>query len=383
MSRGTRINLVVALFTVACTNASTSRQSVADSSLKRVTIDSSEHARTIEALKPPKRQRPVVAILAANIGTETTDFLVPHGVLSRADVADVWALAMQPGHVALHPALTIEPRATIAQFDSQFPDGSDYVIVPAMHMPHDSAVLAWVVSQQQKGVIIVGVCSGARILSNAGLLRNRAATGHWYDIDWLQKQNPSMRWVRDRRYVVDRGVATTTGVSASVPISLALVEAIAGRAAATTVAHDLGLNTWDESHDSDVFQRRWFLYRNVARNWMTFWGKTTVGILLENGVDDVALALTADPYARSYRSRVVAIAPNASAIRTRSGLVVVPDRVASVPGTDLTLVRVAAGAPARALDSALAGITKKYGLRTAALVALQLEYVQQASQSNR
>jgi transcriptional regulator GlxA family with amidase domain len=35
--------------------------------------------------------------------------------------------------------------------------------------------------------------------------------------------------VRDRRYVVDHGVATSTGVSASIPVSLAMVEAIGGR----------------------------------------------------------------------------------------------------------------------------------------------------------
>jgi len=35
-----------------------------------------------------------------------------------------------------------------------------------------------------------------------------------------------MQWVRDRRYVVDRGVATSTGITASVPLMLALVEAL-------------------------------------------------------------------------------------------------------------------------------------------------------------
>jgi hypothetical protein len=35
----------------------------------------------------------------------------------------------------------------------------------------------------------------------------------------------------DRRYVADRGVVTTTGITASLPVSLALVEAIGGRAA--------------------------------------------------------------------------------------------------------------------------------------------------------
>ena len=40
-------------------------------------IDNSEHARTIEAMRPPKRARPVIAILALNAATEVMDLLVP------------------------------------------------------------------------------------------------------------------------------------------------------------------------------------------------------------------------------------------------------------------------------------------------------------------
>jgi hypothetical protein len=34
-------------------------------------------------LKPPKRQRPVSAIVGANEGSETTDYLMPYGILNR------------------------------------------------------------------------------------------------------------------------------------------------------------------------------------------------------------------------------------------------------------------------------------------------------------
>jgi hypothetical protein len=46
----------------------------------------------IAALRPPKRQRPLIAIIGANGGTEATDYLMPYGILRRADVADVVAL---------------------------------------------------------------------------------------------------------------------------------------------------------------------------------------------------------------------------------------------------------------------------------------------------
>jgi len=87
---------------------------------------------TIAALKPPKRQRPLIAIVGINESTETTDYLMPYGILRRADVADVVTLATQPGPVSLFPVLKVEPDATTDAFDAEHPDGADYVIVPAM-----------------------------------------------------------------------------------------------------------------------------------------------------------------------------------------------------------------------------------------------------------
>lgn len=52
---------------------------------------------TIGALPPPKRTRPLIAIIGINDATETTDYLMPYGILRRADVADVVALATGPG----------------------------------------------------------------------------------------------------------------------------------------------------------------------------------------------------------------------------------------------------------------------------------------------
>ena len=69
---------------------------------------------TVAALKPPKRQRPLIAIVGINEATEATDYLMPYGILRRADVADVVALATEPGPVTLYPALKVEPQATVA-----------------------------------------------------------------------------------------------------------------------------------------------------------------------------------------------------------------------------------------------------------------------------
>jgi transcriptional regulator GlxA family with amidase domain len=85
-------------------------------------------------------------------------------------IADVVALATKPGSVKLYPALTVEPDATIASFDLQHPDGADYVVVPVMNSDDDAAALEWINAQAAKGAIIIGVCAGAKVVGNAGLL---------------------------------------------------------------------------------------------------------------------------------------------------------------------------------------------------------------------
>ena len=88
-------------------------------------IAAEETAATLAALKPPKRARPLIAVIGINDATETTDYLLPAGILRRSGVADVAMLATGPGPVRLYPALAVQPDATIAAFDAKHPEGAD------------------------------------------------------------------------------------------------------------------------------------------------------------------------------------------------------------------------------------------------------------------
>ena len=284
---------------------------------------------TIAVLKPPKRQRPVIAIIGANDGTEATDYLMPYGILRRADVADVVALGTEPRPVTLYPALKVEPQATVADFDARHPDGADYVIVPAMSRDDDPAVLQWIKSQAAKGAIVIGVCAGAKIVGQAGLLDGKRATTHWYYLDELRDKHPAIVYVADRRLVVDQGVATTTGITASMPMSLTLIEAIAGRHKAEAAGRDLGLTNWDARHDSDAFKFTRPFVLTAIGNTLAFWNREQLGIELAPGIDEVSLALVADAWSRTYRSRAVTFGGDAGARQTRNGIRILPDQVAT------------------------------------------------------
>jgi transcriptional regulator GlxA family with amidase domain len=340
-------------------------------------IDSGEAQAIIGALKPPKRQRPVVAVIGINDATETTDYLMPTGILRRADVADVITLGTSAGAVVLYPALTVQPDASVAEFDERYPDGADYVIVPAMSRDDDPTALSWIRSQAAKGATVIGVCAGAKVVGAAGLLDAKRATTHWYYLGDLRRNNPSIVYVPHRRLVVDGNVATTTGITASMPLSLTLVEAIAGRARAEAVASDLGLRRWDASHDSGAFNLTRPFALAALRNVLAFWNREELGIGLSPGVDEVSVALVADAWSRTYRSRAVTFASGVGAVESRNGVRIVPDRAASSWPADRLVTPIARRKPAEALDQVLAAIRERYGTQTARIVAMQLEYSQQ------
>jgi putative intracellular protease/amidase len=329
---------------------------------------------SLAALKPPKRARPLIAIVGINDATETTDYLMPYGILRRADVADVVTLATRPGPMTLFPVLRLQPQATIAAFDALHPDGADYVIVPAMSRDDDPSALQWIREQAAKGAMVIGVCAGAKVVGRAGLLDGKQATTHWYSLGELQGRHPSIRYVANRRLVVDGSVATTTGISASMPMSLTLIEAIAGRDKAAAIARDIGLADWDARHDSSAFRFTRPFAVTTMRNVLAFWNREQLGIELSPGVDEVTLALVADAWSRTYRSRAVTFAGTAGALATRNGIRILPDEVAAKWPAERLLSAVDAAPPAKALEQTLAAIEARYGMPTADLVAMQLEY---------
>ena len=328
----------------------------------------------LAALKSHKRARPLVAVIGLNDATETTDYLMPAGILRRSDIADVVMLATRPGPVRLYPALAVEPDATVAAFDAAHPEGADYVIVPAMSRDDDPAVSAWLRSPAGKGARIVGICAGAKVVAAAGLLDGKRATTHWYYLGDLLELGPSIDYVADRRMVSDGGVTTTTGISASMPMALTLIEAIAGRDRAEAVARELGLTTWDARHASAAFRLTRPFASTVLANRLRVWDREELGIHIEPGMDEVTLALVADAWSRTYRSRAVVHAAAAGTVETRNGIRIIPDRLAASWPAEDAMPAFSDRPPAEALDLTLAAIAARYGKPTADMVAMQLEY---------
>jgi hypothetical protein len=192
---------------------------------------------------------------------------------------------------------------------------------------------------------------------------------------------PDTQWLQNKRYVSDGKIVSSAGVSAAMPVSLALVEAIAGNDKANALAAELGVASWGPQHDSSVFAPS--LGRNLGAHLSRYtnaWFHSTqaIDIPVQAGMDEITLAFAADAYSRTSRSHAYALAAGQQTVQTvltRGGLALLPDRSASQPGDKvLPVLDGAAWQPGHALDSAIADIAAEYGSKTAYRVALDLEY---------
>lgn len=325
------------------------------------------------SLPVPKagRSRPLIVVVAENAGAETTDFVVPFGVLKGSGVADVRSLSTGAGAIKLTRGLSIMADETIAQFDSRESSGADIVVVPAQAAPKDAALAKWVRSQAAKGATIISVCEGARVLANAGLLAGKRAVTHFSAIEGLTKAYPKTIWVRDRRYLQDGAIISTTGVTASIPMSLALVDAIGGHAVATTTARRYGVKTWDSVHRTADFVLEKTDIAAALLAMAEAWTHETIEAPLDDGIDEVSLALQTDAWSRTYRTKVVTTHRGRLPVHSLHGLVILPDAEAQA---GRYVIRSGSKPATVALDDALAEMGRRYGPSATRLATLGMEY---------
>jgi transcriptional regulator GlxA family with amidase domain len=140
------------------------------------------------------------------------------------------------------------PLRTTAGFSVEVAHGlevlkkSAIVIVPSWRDPAEKApepLLKALVAAHQRGAVIVGLCLGAYVLGEAGLLDGRAATTHWSFADDFAQRFPTVRVDPDVLYVDEGSIVTSAGTAAGIDCCLHLLRKQYGAAAANCVARRL------------------------------------------------------------------------------------------------------------------------------------------------
>lgn len=127
----------------------------------------------------------------------------------------------------------------------EVPDGleamakADIVVVPAWNHPEHVAPITLTDALQQanaSGAQVVGLCLGAFVLGDAGLLDGRRATTHWACRELFAQRFPKADFHPDVLYIDDGDVITSAGTVAAIDCCLNLVRQRHGADVANRVA---------------------------------------------------------------------------------------------------------------------------------------------------
>lgn len=140
------------------------------------------------------------------------------------------------------------PLTTTAGFDVTLAHGlevladADIIVIPSWRDPAErapEALLQALGAALGRGAQVVGLCLGAYVLAQAGLLNGRRASTHWAFAADFAARFPSVLVDADVLYVEDGNVMTSAGTAAGIDACLHLVRQRHGAQSANKVARGL------------------------------------------------------------------------------------------------------------------------------------------------
>jgi len=161
---------------------------------------------------------------------------------------------------------------------------ADTVVVPNrpdVSAPHRPAVLAAIRRAHARGARLVGLCTGAFTLAEAGVLDGRRATVHWLLAEEFRRRHPAVDLTPDVLYVDDGDILTSAGSAAALDLALHIVRRDHGAKVANRVSRRLVF-----SAHRDGGQRQFVEYAMPAR------ADTSLGPVLEWARDRLGQPLT-------------------------------------------------------------------------------------------
>ncbi|WP_413743763.1 DJ-1/PfpI family protein [Synechococcus sp. MIT S9451] len=132
----------------------------------------------------------------------------------------------------------------------------DVVLVPGgigtRREVDNPVLLDWLQQRAQQAELVTSVCTGSALLAKAGVLDGVRATTNKLAFAWAASQSAKVQWQQQARWVEDRKFFTSSGVSAGIDMSLAVIAKLVSHQAAEQAA-SFAEYDWHRDADWDPF----------------------------------------------------------------------------------------------------------------------------------
>lgn len=122
---------------------------------------------------------------------------------------------------------------TMADYGFEDAPQLDYLLVPGglgvIPLLQDKATLNWIRTRAGKAELVMSVCNGASLLAAAGVLDERPATTNKMFWKHSTDPGPKVKWVKKARWVDDGNVVTSSGISAGMDMTIAVIGKLYGK----------------------------------------------------------------------------------------------------------------------------------------------------------
>ena len=156
------------------------------------------------------------------------------------------------------PVASFQGPQSIADFDYQTCPALDLILVPGgfgtIQELENQVILSFLKERVPSAHVTMSVCSGSWLLAKAGLLDGRRATSNKFYFKMATQQSNRVQWVSEARWVEDGSVFTSSGVSAGMDMSLAVIASLFGEDKANEIANYTEY-VWHKDPEEDPFHQ--------------------------------------------------------------------------------------------------------------------------------
>jgi len=154
------------------------------------------------------------------------------------------------------PVSSFQGPQTVAEYGYQNCPKLDLILLPGgfgtLRELENQTIISFLRERAPSAKIIMSVCSGSWLLAKAGLLDKRRATSNKVYFKIATQQSDQVEWISKARWVEDGFFFTSSGVSAGMDMSLAVIASLFGKETALDIANGTEY-LWNKDPNNDPF----------------------------------------------------------------------------------------------------------------------------------